>query len=472
MYEHRLLFHNMLVLFFIRVHSAWVRQHPSCCFNFTIFPPHLSTSICLKQPLIIFLYTVHIPHCIFYNSLFIFDTPSFCVHHCSISICDERDSASSYQSNVIRINLLPLVSIYSTLSNDYREINPCSLNYRLLFLSVPSQCSIITITIIIATISSTKKSSLLCCKYMCPIQHTLFVVLFDHVYVWLESTVINDSWNRCFGSFTILVSQIQLFKSYSKALLPLYKPLMPSTLQTSLIHQMQIQQQQQQKNRLSFFNNSSTPQRLSNLPPSLPATSNSTFSLYTTDFFVRQHSPGPTPCQYLLAHMSSHKHNQDKESKKTSSSHHHDGSGSSKGSSRSVPTSHHRNTAKSSRGASHHSGAHRGTSHGSGASNSGSTSQDLPRSVRNAPADLRPAIRRRQNNESAKRSREKKREEDAEMQEVFDQNSERIQQLEKQVDDLTTMLSVKRSMKKRHDSQRKPEYPDGGDGSGFFGIPF
>lgn len=66
--------------------------------------------------------------------------------------------------------------------------------------------------------------------------------------------------------------------------------------------------------------------------------------------------------------------------------------------------------------------------------------EQLPRSVRNAPKELRAAIRRRQNNESAKRSRERRRHEKELMEEKIRENELRLSSLERQVDDLADAI--------------------------------
>lgn len=64
----------------------------------------------------------------------------------------------------------------------------------------------------------------------------------------------------------------------------------------------------------------------------------------------------------------------------------------------------------------------------------------LPDSVKNAPADLRAAIRKRQNSESARRSRERNRAEMEHMERKFEENKTRIKDLERTIDKLSSEL--------------------------------
>ena len=168
--------------------------------------------------------------------------------------------------------------------------------------------------------------------------------------------------------------------------------------------------------------------------------------------------------------MSSRKSGQDNK-KKSGNSSQRDQSNSNSSSTR-PPSTSQSNTSRGSSARSHSSAStpHRGGHSGAGPSSSIPSSQELPRSVRSAPPELRLAIRRRQNNESARRSRERKKEEEADMRKKFDDNIERIQRLEKQVDDLANLIALQKSMQKKHD--RKPDDPDGSSGLGFLGDPF
>lgn len=101
---------------------------------------------------------------------------------------------------------------------------------------------------------------------------------------------------------------------------------------------------------------------------------------------------------------------------------------------------------------------------------------NLPRSVRNAPKDQRAAIRRRQNNESALRCRERKREEQQLMERQYNENQSRIDYLEKTVDEIVSVLASDTpppkarkagsglSTKRRHDGDAKRKE--------FYGVPF
>lgn len=64
----------------------------------------------------------------------------------------------------------------------------------------------------------------------------------------------------------------------------------------------------------------------------------------------------------------------------------------------------------------------------------------VPRSVRHAPPELHAEIRRRQNVESARRSRNRDRSERDMMERKYEENQRRISKLEKAVDDLTKEL--------------------------------
>lgn len=98
-----------------------------------------------------------------------------------------------------------------------------------------------------------------------------------------------------------------------------------------------------------------------------------------------------------------------------------------------------------------------------------SSSQEVPDSVRTATPELRAAIRRKQNSESAKRSRERKKAEENEMRRKIEENSERISRLEKQVDSLAATLNakrrIKRSEKEKNISNLEGEGRDSGSSS-------
>ena len=79
----------------------------------------------------------------------------------------------------------------------------------------------------------------------------------------------------------------------------------------------------------------------------------------------------------------------------------------------------------------------------------------LPRSVKHAPPELRAAIRRRQNNEASKRSRDKQRNEMQLMERKYNENEMRLKSLEEKVEELSAELSPK--------LRRKPS---------FYGAPF
>lgn len=70
----------------------------------------------------------------------------------------------------------------------------------------------------------------------------------------------------------------------------------------------------------------------------------------------------------------------------------------------------------------------------------------LPNSVRNAPTEMRSAIRRKQNNESSRRSRARKKMKDTYMREVAEKNADRIAQLERQVNELERTLKEKKKL--------------------------
>lgn len=64
----------------------------------------------------------------------------------------------------------------------------------------------------------------------------------------------------------------------------------------------------------------------------------------------------------------------------------------------------------------------------------------LPRSVCDAPDELRAVIRRRQNTENARRMRERQREQMEFMETKYEENQRRIVKLEKTVDELSAEL--------------------------------
>lgn len=98
-----------------------------------------------------------------------------------------------------------------------------------------------------------------------------------------------------------------------------------------------------------------------------------------------------------------------------------------------------------------------------------SSFEEVPHSVRNASPELRAAIRRKQNSESAKRSRERKKAEENEMHRKVKENSKRIFHLEKQVDDLAATLKAKRKITRNETEKQFPnigkEGRDGGSSS-------
>lgn len=74
---------------------------------------------------------------------------------------------------------------------------------------------------------------------------------------------------------------------------------------------------------------------------------------------------------------------------------------------------------------------------------------NLPRGVRHRPPEMRTEIRRKQNNDSAKRGRERRRVENEEIKSQVKNNTQRIKKLENQVGDLEATLKEKRKTKKR-----------------------
>lgn len=88
---------------------------------------------------------------------------------------------------------------------------------------------------------------------------------------------------------------------------------------------------------------------------------------------------------------------------------------------------------------------------------------DLPKSVKHAPAELRAAIRRRQNNEASKRSRDKQRAEMEMMEKKYNENETRLKLLEKQVEELSAELSTRTHRNNGGGSSRR---------DGYYGEPF
>lgn len=66
----------------------------------------------------------------------------------------------------------------------------------------------------------------------------------------------------------------------------------------------------------------------------------------------------------------------------------------------------------------------------------------LPRSVCDAPPELRQEIRRRQNTENARKMRERQRSQMMFMERKYEENQHRIDQLEKSINDLSAELMV------------------------------
>ncbi|CAN8064887.1 unnamed protein product [Agarophyton chilense] len=104
-------------------------------------------------------------------------------------------------------------------------------------------------------------------------------------------------------------------------------------------------------------------------------------------------------------------------------------------------------------------------------SSSSATSQNrnddkIPYSLKDAPAELRPAIKRKQNREHARRSRERKRTEEEKMTQTVHMNASRIRMLETQIQVLTEELfnGDKQGASK---SERSPNTEQG-----FYGDPF
>lgn len=62
--------------------------------------------------------------------------------------------------------------------------------------------------------------------------------------------------------------------------------------------------------------------------------------------------------------------------------------------------------------------------------------------------ELKEAYRRRRNKEGAKRRRDQKGAEEAQMKKMYEKNEQRIKVLERQVEDLTSVLEKKKASKK------------------------
>lgn len=71
---------------------------------------------------------------------------------------------------------------------------------------------------------------------------------------------------------------------------------------------------------------------------------------------------------------------------------------------------------------------------------------EIPSSVKGAPSHLRPVIRKRQNSESAKRSRQRRKEAARRFYQRFDQQCQRISSLEKRVAQLTDLVKQRQKM--------------------------
>lgn len=71
---------------------------------------------------------------------------------------------------------------------------------------------------------------------------------------------------------------------------------------------------------------------------------------------------------------------------------------------------------------------------------------DVPNSVKGAPVHLRQVIRKRQNSESAKRSRQRRKEAASRFYQRFDQQCQRISTLEKRVSQLTDLVKQRQKM--------------------------
>lgn len=109
-----------------------------------------------------------------------------------------------------------------------------------------------------------------------------------------------------------------------------------------------------------------------------------------------------------------------------------------------------------------------------GSSKSRVKDDHIPYSLKDAPPELRPAIKRKQNREHAKRSRERKRAEEEDMIRKLDFNDARIRMLEQQVETLTEELRTdplhSEVPHSRYDKRDVPSSPT--TKPGFYGDPF
>ena len=88
----------------------------------------------------------------------------------------------------------------------------------------------------------------------------------------------------------------------------------------------------------------------------------------------------------------------------------------------------------------------------------------LPRSVRYAPAELRPEIRRRQNNESSRRFRERRATHIQSMRRMYEENRSRIDDLERVVSQLSEEITATRPSETVMNASIMSD--------GFYGAPF
>lgn len=87
-----------------------------------------------------------------------------------------------------------------------------------------------------------------------------------------------------------------------------------------------------------------------------------------------------------------------------------------------------------------------------------SSSADLPRSICNAPPEMWAAIRRKQNSESSRRSRARRRQADKDLKAQVMNGERRIKELEKRVSDLELLLRTKKNSKRmKSPGSRRPE---------------
>ncbi|PXF49634.1 hypothetical protein BWQ96_00512 [Gracilariopsis chorda] len=110
-----------------------------------------------------------------------------------------------------------------------------------------------------------------------------------------------------------------------------------------------------------------------------------------------------------------------------------------------------------------------------GSSTSRVKDDHIPYSLKDAPPELRPAIKRKQNREHAKRSRERKRAEEEDMIRKLECNDARIRMLEQQVETLTEELRNDPAPNgmvpsARYDRREVPSSPS--TKPGFYGDPF